>query len=162
MAVSAVAHFGGQKGSCFYSWTLWITTLTLRVRYRPSGSAAIEPEGDQLLNTPKCFPFLSTGGLVKWREPNGRPAEHLLAQRVRCFAPLGPAGVEDRVIDAQGCSLEGRGWGGVQRNSTYSETGVGSQGSPRPWSTLWTRFRPCGPNYHPLNQQKGSSGRVGR
>jgi hypothetical protein len=70
LAVSAVALLGGQKDSCFYSWTLWITTLTLRVRYRPSGSAAIEPEGDQLLNTPKCFPLLSTGGQAKWREPN--------------------------------------------------------------------------------------------
>ena len=72
LALSAVGLFGCQKDSCFCSWTLWITTLTLRVRYRPSGSAAIEPEGDQLLNTPKCFPFLSTGGLARWREPNRR------------------------------------------------------------------------------------------
>src|SRR5258708_17451202 len=45
LAVSAVALFGCQKASCFYSWTLWITTLTLRIRHRPSGSAAIEQQG---------------------------------------------------------------------------------------------------------------------
>src|SRR5713226_10265028 len=45
LAVSAVALFGGQTGSRFCSWTLWITPLTLRVRHRPSGSAPIEPEG---------------------------------------------------------------------------------------------------------------------
>jgi len=41
LAVSAVALFGCQKDSCFCSWTLWITTLTLRIRLRPSGSAPI-------------------------------------------------------------------------------------------------------------------------
>jgi len=41
LAVSAVALFGCQKDSWFCSWTLWITTLTLRVRHRPSGSAPI-------------------------------------------------------------------------------------------------------------------------
>jgi len=30
-AVSAVALFGCQKDSCFYSWNLWITPLILRV-----------------------------------------------------------------------------------------------------------------------------------
>src|SRR5258708_22191668 len=44
-ALSAVAFFGCQKDSCFCSWTLWITTLTQRVRHRPSGSATNEPEG---------------------------------------------------------------------------------------------------------------------
>ena len=51
LAVSAVALFGRQKGSWFCSWTLWITPLTLRIRLRPSGSAPIDPQGDQLLNT---------------------------------------------------------------------------------------------------------------
>jgi len=44
-AVSAVGGFGCQKAARFYSWTLWITTLTLRVRHRPSGSAPIDPQG---------------------------------------------------------------------------------------------------------------------
>src|SRR5260370_41476158 len=55
LAVSAVALFGCQKDSCFCSWTLWITTLILRIRLRPSGSAPIEQQGDQLLNT-RCHP----------------------------------------------------------------------------------------------------------
>ncbi len=44
-ALSAVGVFGCQKAACFYSWTLWITTLTLRIRRRPSGSAPIEQQG---------------------------------------------------------------------------------------------------------------------
>ena len=47
-ALSAVAHFGCQKTSWFYSWTLWITTLTLRVRHRPSGSAPVDPQGQRV------------------------------------------------------------------------------------------------------------------
>jgi len=41
LAVSAVALVGCQKTSWFCSWTLWITTLILRIRLRPSGSAPI-------------------------------------------------------------------------------------------------------------------------
>ena len=48
LAVSAVALFGCQKDSCFCSWTLWITTLTLRIRLRPSGSAPIEQQGQRV------------------------------------------------------------------------------------------------------------------
>jgi hypothetical protein len=48
LAVSAVALFGCQKDSRFCSWTLWITTLTLRVRHRPSGSAPIDPQGQRV------------------------------------------------------------------------------------------------------------------
>jgi len=40
-AVGAVDCIGRQKAPCFYSWTLLITTLTLRIRLRPSGSAPI-------------------------------------------------------------------------------------------------------------------------
>src|SRR5713226_3610826 len=52
LAVSAVPLFGCQKDSCFCSWTLWITTLTLRVRLRPSGSAPIDPQGQRVLTIP--------------------------------------------------------------------------------------------------------------
>jgi hypothetical protein len=85
LAVSAVAHFGCQKDSCFCSWTLWTTTLTLRVRCRPSGSAPVDPQGRRVgsecfpfLST--CFPFLSTGGQAKWREPNRRSFPGTIAQ----------------------------------------------------------------------------------
>ena len=49
LAVSAVAPFGCQKASCFCSWTLWTTTLTLRIRFRPSGSAPIEQQGQRVI-----------------------------------------------------------------------------------------------------------------
>jgi len=58
LAVSAVAPFGCQKDSCFCSWTLWTTTLILRIRQRPSGSAPIEQQGQRVGS--ECFPFLST------------------------------------------------------------------------------------------------------
>src|SRR5258708_5534669 len=48
-AVSAVVVPGCQKASCFYSWTLWTTTLTLRIRLRPSGSAPIDPQGRRVV-----------------------------------------------------------------------------------------------------------------
>jgi hypothetical protein len=54
--VSAIALFGCQKASCFCSWTLGITTLTLRVRHRPSGPAPIEPEGHRV-GCPNAFHF---------------------------------------------------------------------------------------------------------
>jgi hypothetical protein len=47
-SVSAVGVFECQKAPRFYSWTLWITTLTLGVRYRPSGSAPIDPQGQRV------------------------------------------------------------------------------------------------------------------
>ena len=59
-AVTSVGVYGCQKAARFYSWTLWITTLTLRVRHRPSGSAPIEPQGRGWLilqQSPNWSPF---------------------------------------------------------------------------------------------------------
>ena len=64
LALSAVALFGGQKASCFCSWTLWITTLTLRIRLRPSGSAPIEQQGQRVVQEvpiPGTFDHLKNG-----------------------------------------------------------------------------------------------------
>jgi len=40
-SVRAVDVFECQKALSFCSWTLWTTTLILRIRLRPSGSAPI-------------------------------------------------------------------------------------------------------------------------
>src|SRR5258708_5457269 len=48
LSVSAVALFGCQKTSWFCSWTLWTTTLTLRVMFQPSGSSPIDPQGQRV------------------------------------------------------------------------------------------------------------------
>jgi hypothetical protein len=82
-------------GSWFFSWTLWITTLTLRVRYRPSGSAAIEPEGDQLLNT-QCHPK------VCWDSSRSGEREGVRKQSFLTLKATKPSGRKDRFTTGDG------------------------------------------------------------